>query len=135
MKTITDTIRNNTRDSLSEEAACSIIEEATEAYNNLFKCTDDFAQVIDENILDVVVELSIDPFLYGLYSCRHYLAEKCLNKDIVFILYEDYGNGFNERNDRLRKLVDSLPQDNTKPLEEVKQKVRQYGRKETDVEV
>jgi len=106
---ITRTLDNNTRESLSEEYAGLIIESATEAYNNLFKCTDDFGQLIDDDILDVVVGLTESQFLYDLYYLRHYLDEEYSNCDAIFDSYEEYGDDFRTLRDRLGKLVSALP--------------------------
>lgn len=125
MSIITRIIDKNTRESLSEEDADLIIEEATEAYNNLFKCIDDFAQAIDDNILDVVVGLSENQFLYDLYYLGHAPDDNFSNRDYIYDLYEEYRNDFKNLIDRLGKLVKSLPVYDKELSDNVKKRINQ----------
>ena len=106
---ITIMLDKYSRESLSEEYATLIIQAATDAYNNLFKCTDDFGQLIDDSILDVIVGLSENQFLYDLYFLRNDLDDNCSNGDTIYDSYEENGDDFKGLKDRLSTLVKSLP--------------------------
>ena len=106
---ITRALDKNTKESLSEIYADLIIEAATDAYNNLFKCTDDFGQLMEDDLLDVIVGLTESQFLYDLYCLRHDLGDSCSKTDAIYDSYEEYGEDFINLNKKLSGIVKTLP--------------------------
>jgi len=120
---ITRTLDNNTRESLNENFAGLIIEAGTDAYNNLFKCTDDFGQLMDDDLLDVIVGLTENQFLYDLYFLRHDLDDSCAKTYIIYDSFNENGDDFKNLHKRLSNIVKNLPQYGKQLSDDVKERL------------
>ena len=110
LNNITSKLDKYSRETLSEEDVDFVIESATEAYNNLFKCIDGFGQTIDDVTLDVIVGLSENQLIYDLNSLKYDSLDYCASRDWIYSSYEEYGDDFKSLKDRIRKLAFNLPQ-------------------------
>ena len=121
---ITRKFDENTSDVLNLEDADYVVEKGSDAYNNLFKCIDDFSQLLDNDLLGTIVDLTENQFLYDLYFFSNEMA--CV-EDNIDIIQESYideeGIEFRKLKDRLVYLTYKLPEYDKNLSENIKRKI------------
>lgn len=105
---ISSSLEDKEEDSISPELSKSIIDAGTEAYNNLFKCLDDFSQTMDGDTSDAIYKLTNDQFLYDLYTLykvKRVFPEDEEYNDLVLGSYQKYKGSFINSKEELSRLV------------------------------
>lgn len=115
-------------DSISPELSKSIIDAGTEAYNNLFKCLDDFSQTIDGDSSDAIYKLTNDQFLYDLYTLykvKRVFPEDEGYNDLVLKSYQNNKDSFIKRKEELSRLVKASTESKSQMSSYIKDKLKE----------
>lgn len=105
---ISSRLANIDRDGINPELSKSIIDTGAEAYNDLFKCLDDFPQTIDGDTSKAIYALTNDQFLYDLYTLykvKKVFPEDEEYKNLVSESYQENKVSFIKRKEELSRLV------------------------------
>lgn len=98
------------------EEANYIVEVGTEAYNNLFRCIDFYSNSMEIEILDTIIGLSENQFLYNLYYANQYMDMEEYINWIYSSFDDESGKDFLKLKEKLERLNSELPLYNGKRI-------------------